>query len=278
MNRVQGQTIPAAAPGSAGDEQAPVSARDRPRLLSYLGRWGRARRWLPAEARTVVDVGCAFGYGTAALTGTGRSRRRVIGVEPDPAHIREAARRYPSVPILQGDAGQLPLDDGAMDAVVMLDVLEHVPEPDAVLAEAHRVLRPGGVLVLSVPNRGLLAPLDSLNVYPALRRRLPWLEPLEPADESATGTHRHFTVEELERLFAGRFVVDRTTCTGLGLTEPVHLALLLTFKGLLHWGAAYRAMRPLHFVVYLLDDLVPAGRWGYHLTVRATAVPEGSTR
>ena len=115
----------------------------------------------------------------------------------------------------------------------MLDVLEHVPEPRAVLAEAHRVLRPGGVLVLSVPHRGLLAPLDALNVYPALRRRFPSWQPLEPADETGPGGHRHFTIEELGELLGNRFVIDRTARTGLGLAELVHLGLLVTFKGLL---------------------------------------------
>ena len=245
---------------------------DRPRLLSHVGRWGRARRWLPEAARTVVDVGSAFGYGTAALTGTGRSRRRVIGVEPDPAHIREAARRYPWVPVLQGDAAALPFDDSSVDAVVMLDVLEHLPEPRDALAEAHRVLRPDGVIVISVPHRGLLAPLDPLNLYPALRRRFPSWDPLEPADESGTGTHQHFSVSEIQQLLGSRFVVDRTSRTGVGVTELVHLALLVTFKGLLHWRGAYRALLPLHLLVYLVDDVIPAGRWGYYLTVRATAV------
>ena len=247
----------------------------RPRLLSYVGRWGRARRWLPDDAHTVVDVGCAFGYGTAALTGAGRSRRRVIGVEPDPAHIREAARRYPWLPVLQGDAAALPFEDGAVDAVVMLDVLEHVPEPGVVLAEAHRVLRPGGALVLSVPHRGLLAPLDALNVYPRLRRRFPSWQPLEAADESATGIHRHFTISEIEQLLGARFVVERTARTGLGLTELLHLGLLIAFKGLLRWRGAYRSLLPLHFVVYVLEDLAPAGPLGYHLTVSATAAETG---
>ena len=107
----------------------------------------------------------------------------MIGVERDPDHLREAARRYPWLTVVEGDASALPFEDGSVDAVVMLDVLEHVPEPRAVLTEVRRVLRPGGVVVLSVPHRGLLAPLDSLNVYPALQRRFRSWQPVEPADE-----------------------------------------------------------------------------------------------
>jgi hypothetical protein len=73
-----------AAVGSALEGLAPRAgartwSRDRPRLLSYLGRWGRARRWLPADARRVIDVGCAFGYGTVALAARAAPRPVVRG-------------------------------------------------------------------------------------------------------------------------------------------------------------------------------------------------------
>jgi SAM-dependent methyltransferase len=249
----------------------------RPRLLSHAGRWGRARRWLPEDARRVLDVGSAFGYGTAAIAARDRERR-VVGVERDPDHVRDAARRFPWLPVLEGDAADLPLPDDAVDAVVLLDVLEHVPDPAAVLTEIHRVLRPGGSLVLSVPHRGLLGRLDSLNVYPALqRRRVSWL-PLDPADDCDGGAHRHYTAQELRALLGPRYVVERTARTGLGLTELFHLAVLIAFKGLLRQPAAYRAMLPLHLAIYLVDDLLPLGRAAYYLTLRARAVPDGGAR
>jgi SAM-dependent methyltransferase len=251
------------------DAMAPALAPDRPRLLSYVGRWGRARRWLPADVKRVLDVGCAFGYGTAALTGRGRSRRLVIGVEQDRAHLNEAGRRFPWVPVLEADAARLPIADGAADGAVMLDVLEHVADPAAVLAELHRVLRPGGVLIVSVPHRGLLTRLDSLNVYPALRRRFPSWPPLEPAEGTATGVHRHFSVRELEALLAPGFAVDRVGRSGLGTAELFHLGILVAFKALLRAPRVYRALMGLHLLIYLLDDAIPAGRIGYYVTVRA---------
>jgi SAM-dependent methyltransferase len=250
------------------DMVAGSDRRDRPRLLSYVGRWGRARRWLPDDARVVADVGCAFGYGTAALQGGART---VIGIERDPAHIREAARRFPWLRVLPGDATALPLEDASADAVVMLDVLEHLGDPRAAVVEAGRVLRTGGVIVLSVPYRGPLAFLDALNIYPILQRRFRSWEPLEPADETGPGGHRHFGLDEIRELLGPEFEIDRATRTGLGLAEVVHLALLVAFKGVLRRRGAYRALLPIHFAVYLLDDLVPTGPMGYYLTVRASS-------
>src|SRR5262245_12796698 len=70
------------------------SARTRPRLLSYVGRWGRARRWLLPEAHSVVDLGCSFGYGTAAIRGHGSSQLWVAGVERDGGHMLAGSRLY----------------------------------------------------------------------------------------------------------------------------------------------------------------------------------------
>ena len=59
-------------------------APTRPRILSYVGRWGRARRWLPEDALRVLDIGCSFAYGSAAIQAGGPEGRVVVGVERDP--------------------------------------------------------------------------------------------------------------------------------------------------------------------------------------------------
>lgn len=255
------------AKGAATPPAGQKLASDRPRLLSYTGRWGRARRWLPADAHQVADIGCASGYGTAALTGTGHARRRVVGLEPDASQVRQAGRQFPWLPLLRGDAGALPIRDGAVDAVVLLDVLEHVADPSAVIAEVHRVLRPGGYLVISVPHASPLAILDPMNAYSALRRRWSSWPALEALVDSATGVHRHFAASEVCALLGPGFTVNRMARTGLGLSEVLRLVLLVTFKGFLRWDQVYRGLWFLPLVVYLLDDLIPAGPLSYHLTI-----------
>jgi SAM-dependent methyltransferase len=248
-----------------------AAAPKRPRPLSYLGRWGRARRWLPADALHVLDVGCSFGYGSAAILAGGPPGRAVVGVEPDPEHLAVARRRFPWITVLEGDAQALPVPDGIADAVTLLDVLEHVEHADEAIGEALRVLRQGGVLIASVPHRGLLEHLDALNIYFALRRRWPQLPPLAAAKESGGHEHRHYSLGELERLLSPHFAVERVARTGIGLQEIVHLGLLFLSVGLRQQRLT-RALRPLHLVVYLLDDLLPLGPFGYHLTVRAREV------
>jgi hypothetical protein len=94
---------------------------------------------------------------------------------------------------------------------------------------------------------------------------------MDSADDCDGRKHRHYTDEELRAALGRRFEVDRIARSGTGVTELVHLGLLVLFKGLLRRRGAYRALMPLHLLVYLVDDLVPAGRAAYYLSVRAVA-------
>lgn len=78
----------------------------------------------------------------------------VVGIEPIPDCV-EAARRSLAAPerILLGSAEALPLPDRSQQAVLLHSVLEHVDSPERSLAEAHRVLAPGGVLYVNTTNR-----------------------------------------------------------------------------------------------------------------------------
>ena len=243
-----------------------------------MARWARAAHWLPPHAQRVLDVGCAFGYGTAhvaqtldstaARRGDAGPRVLVVGLEYDPDYARDARRCYPRLAVVRGSAESLPFPDGCCDALLLLDVLEHLPHPAAAVAEAARVLRPGGALLLSVPHRGLLGWADSLNLYSMLRGHLPMLRPLDPT-ERGYPNHRHYGVPELRALLGREFAIQRLARTGLGLAEPLHLVILVVCRGVLRSEAAYRALRFLYYGLYLLEDLLPTGRFGYHIMVHA---------
>src|SRR5829696_7964726 len=127
------------AQAGAGPDPFALPAREkaprRPRLLSYVGRWGRARRWLPDDALRVLDIGCSFAYGSAAIEAGGPPGRLVVGVERDVDHLRGAHDRFPWITVLEGDASELPVPEGVADAVTMLDVVEHIDCHEAAIAE-----------------------------------------------------------------------------------------------------------------------------------------------
>lgn len=89
----------------------------------------------------VFDICCGTGIVTAAVAARGA---QVVGLDFSPAMLREARRAHPGLRIDEGDAELLPYPDESFDAVVSNFGVHHVPRPEKALAEAFRVLRPGG--------------------------------------------------------------------------------------------------------------------------------------
>jgi ArsR family transcriptional regulator len=98
---------------------------------------------------TVGDLGCGTGQLAAALA---PCVARVIAVDRSGDMLQAAQKRlrdWPNVDIRHGDLEAVPIEDGTLDAATLLLVLHHVPDPAAVLADAARVLRPGGRLLVT---------------------------------------------------------------------------------------------------------------------------------
>jgi SAM-dependent methyltransferase len=107
---------------------------------------------------TVIDAGCGEGYGADRIAGLAR---RVIGVDYDPATVVHLARHYPRVHPVRANLVALPFAAGAADVVASLQVIEHLWDQPAFLAECRRVLRPAGTLLLTTPNRLTFSPGNS---------------------------------------------------------------------------------------------------------------------
>ena len=114
------------------------------------------RPFLPETCGHLVDFGCGNGAQTVLLAPW---CDRVSGVDINPEFLAEftagiAAHNLGGrVTALRLDDGRIPLVAGTADIVTSYTVLEHVPDEQAALAEMFRVLKPGGRLILSVPNR-----------------------------------------------------------------------------------------------------------------------------
>ncbi|MGW2562333.1 class I SAM-dependent methyltransferase [Streptomyces sp. NPDC001514] len=100
---------------------------------------------VPQTARSLLDIGCGTGLVTERL---GRSGLRVFGADSAPGMARIAAARVGTV--LLADVRRLPLPDASVDAVSAVWLLHLVRDARAIVAEAARVLRPGGVFVATV--------------------------------------------------------------------------------------------------------------------------------
>jgi SAM-dependent methyltransferase len=169
---------------------------------------------------TVADVGCSQGFIADELAAAGADR--TLGVDIDVPGLAVAQSRFGGRVGFVCAAGEtLPLPDASVDVAVFNHIYEHVVDPDAVLADVRRVLRPDGVLYLGLGNRlGVVEP----------HYRLPFLSYLPPAAADryvrATGRADHYherfrTRPGLRRLLAGWHVLDYTLPV---LAEPAAFA------------------------------------------------------
>lgn len=117
----------------------------------FKGRDLLVRKFIPAVTRAAspaaLDLGCGSGRFAASLSAQGYA---VVGVDLSGAGIEQAGRDFPQVKFACSPAEKLSFADDSFGLVTALDVFEHT-EDERSLAEAWRVLKPGGILVLTVP-------------------------------------------------------------------------------------------------------------------------------
>lgn len=114
----------------------------------HVARYALATRF--AQERRVLDLGCGTGYGTADLA---RVASTAVGVDLAPEAIAYADRHFPSARFLQCSANAVPFPPASFDLVTAFEVIEHLRDWQALLTEAHRVLEPDGMLLVSTPNK-----------------------------------------------------------------------------------------------------------------------------
>lgn len=115
-----------------------------------------------APGQRVLDLGCGRGRHMHALYWHD-TPLNVVGLDLSHGEVKAALDGFFDLPppdpvsdkrsavVLAGDAAQLPFPDASFDRIICSEVLEHVPDPDAVLAEISRILKPDGLFIASVP-------------------------------------------------------------------------------------------------------------------------------
>jgi SAM-dependent methyltransferase len=126
--------------------------------IEHLHRYLMAREW--CRGKDVLDVASGEGYGTALLA---QVACRAVGVEIAPEVVDHAnnAYRANNLSFLVGDARSLPSPDATFDVVTSFETIEHFAEQELFLSEIRRVLRPGGLLIISTPDRDNYSPAES---------------------------------------------------------------------------------------------------------------------
>lgn len=153
------------------------------------------------RGRVVLDAGCGEGYGCATV---GQEATAVLGVDYDVNALRRAGRRHARGAFTRANLVALPLADACADVVLSLQVVEHIWSPEELLAETARVLRPGGLLALTTPNRETFSP--------GLGRRETPTNPFHvrefDAAELAELVGRHLDVSQVGGVHAGARLRD----------------------------------------------------------------------
>jgi SAM-dependent methyltransferase len=124
----------------------------------HLTRYEWVRQF--TNSSRVIDAACGTGYGSEIICRTGGAIR-VDGFDISHDAIADAVAAFGSREGLSyrvADATKLPVEDGSCDVYVCFETIEHVQEPDRLLAEARRVLHRPGKFVVSTPNRDVVAP------------------------------------------------------------------------------------------------------------------------
>lgn len=122
----------------------PIDIASRNTALRSLARYLRDGRG------TILEIGCSSGY-LLPLIRNNFPRAAVMGADVVKSPLLKLAEKIPDLPLLRFDLTRCPLPDQCVDAVVMLNVLEHIDKEDAALHQVHRILKPGGILVAEVP-------------------------------------------------------------------------------------------------------------------------------
>jgi O-antigen/teichoic acid export membrane protein/SAM-dependent methyltransferase len=167
--------------------------------LTDRQKWAYA--WLP-QSGFVVDIGCS---NSALIELIPNKSEYTIGIDTDINTLNAISQQGSKLQLMHAQAESLPLKTEFADAVLLLDVLEHTQDEKMVISEVHRILKPNGLFILSVPYKGLFSFLDPQNLSHRIKTGKKNL------------VHKHYSNKDLRRLLFRLFEVENKHYGGLFL-------------------------------------------------------------
>ncbi|MBU0952732.1 MAG: class I SAM-dependent methyltransferase, partial [Elusimicrobia bacterium] len=125
-----------------------ISKLQEPRLKFFVKRWEKIEKPALAAKGKILDVGCGPGE---FLSFAKKDGWETFGTEISAFAAAHAAKKF-GLNVFTGDLREAKFPDNNFDVVTIWHVLEHMPDPSAVLKEINRIIKPSGVLVIAVPN------------------------------------------------------------------------------------------------------------------------------
>ena len=246
--------------------------------------------------RDVLEVGCGAGQGLEFL---GRHARRIVGGDYTAALLEAARQHGAAVPLLRLNAQSLPFMEASFDLVILYEAVYYLPEPDRFFAEARRVLRPGGAIIVGTVN----PEVPDFNPSPYSHRYLTGPELAAGLmqcgfDVEVLGAFADDTSSLAARLVslikrvAVRFDLIPKTMKGKEMLKRLFLGRLMTFPAAIDEGmATYHEPRPIDGrrapcrVLYAVGRLPSAALHREPLsrsesswpTARRSSIPESTT-
>lgn len=159
-------------------EDAPLRLVNAARIPYFASIWEREVQPVQGEERRFLDVGCGGGVATEELAKLSFVDH-IVGLDPAKGAIRHAQQRVKQLNLngklsyVTGSAFSLPFPSNHFNGVVSSDVIEHLEDVSAALAEVYRVLKPGGVFVFDTIHRTAYSWLTTILVAQRLLRYIP---------------------------------------------------------------------------------------------------------
>ncbi len=179
----------------------------------------------------VLEAGCGEGYGADLFAARAKL---VIALDYDESTVAHVGRVYPDIQAVRGNLAALPVRSGSVDVVANLQVIEHLWDQEGFLAECRRVLRPGGTLMVTTPNRltfspGLDTPLNPFHTRELAPSELDEMLRAAGFDvDFLGGVHHGPRLTELDAAFGGSIIDAQVEVAVSGGPWPEELLAAVT--------------------------------------------------